>query len=316
MFAPGIRSWLGRAGIVPSAVPALASLSEAPSEAGLVTSDGALDEALDGNTSGHHGPTHGPIWPRERILITDSLWGSGYQFPGGEIETLRLAKPLGLSAASSLLLVGAGSGGPACSLATQLGVWVSGYDADQALTHAALDRIAHHRLDKRVQAETWDPARPDFPLHYYHHCLALEPLRGTKPEPTLAALAGAIKPGGQLMMTELVADTALDPRDPTVRRWAELEHRDPSRLVPELGITRVLRRLGFDVRIAENISRRHMDQALLGWRMQVRAMEEIERPSASQAALLVREAELWLMRLRLFRSGRLRMVRWHALSRP
>src|ERR1700675_4859895 len=70
-----------------------------------------------------------PTWTPDRLVTTDALWGEGYQFPGGEIETLRLAKPLGLSKASSLLLIGAGAGGPACSLAVQCGAWVSGFEA-------------------------------------------------------------------------------------------------------------------------------------------------------------------------------------------
>src|SRR5260221_11517253 len=62
-----------------------------------------------------------PAWTPDRLVITDALWGEGYQFPGGEIETLRLAKPLGLSAASSLLLLGAGARGPARSVAHHVG---------------------------------------------------------------------------------------------------------------------------------------------------------------------------------------------------
>lgn len=307
MLAPAMRNWFGRAGLMPPVDPSRP----------VATGPLAVEPKADAMEAQPDAPDSADIaWPAVRIAITDALWGSGYQFPGGEIETLRLAKPLGLSAASSLLLVGAGGGGAACSLATHLGVWVSSFDADPDLTAAALDRIARAKLGKRVQAELWDPAHPNFPVHFYHHCLALEPLRGAKPEPTLAALAAAIKPGGQLMMIELVADAPLDPRDKTVRRWAQLERRDPVSLPAEVTITRVLSRLGFDVRIVENISRRHMDQALLGWRAQVRAMEETDRPPPTRAALLVREAELWLMRLRLFRSGRLRMVRWHALSRP
>jgi hypothetical protein len=246
--------------------------------------------------------------------LVDALWGEGFQFPGGEIETLRLAKPLGLSAASSLLLLGAGGGGPACSLAAKLGVWVSGFEADTDLIDAAQVRIGRTKLGKRAQVESWDPADPGLARHYYHHGLALEPLRGCQPEPTLAAIAAAIKPGGQLMMVELVADTPLDPSDPDVARWAELERRHPETLPTEIAITRVLGRLGFDVRIVEDISRRHMDQALLGWRTQVRDLEDL-RPNRRKAALIVNEAELWLVRMRLFRAGRLRLVRWHSIGR-
>src|ERR1700709_992241 len=52
------------------------------------------------------------VWPAPRLALVHQLWGPGFIFPGGEIETLRLARPLGLSAASSLLMMGARSGGP------------------------------------------------------------------------------------------------------------------------------------------------------------------------------------------------------------
>ena len=51
-----------------------------------------------------------PVWPSARIGVAEALWGQGFLFPGGGAEVLRLTAPLGLSAASSLLLIGAGSG--------------------------------------------------------------------------------------------------------------------------------------------------------------------------------------------------------------
>jgi hypothetical protein len=54
-----------------------------------------------------------PIWPSARISVAAALWGEGFLFPGGSDEVLRLAKPLGLTEASSLLLVGAGRRRPA-----------------------------------------------------------------------------------------------------------------------------------------------------------------------------------------------------------
>jgi hypothetical protein len=42
-----------------------------------------------------------PIWPRARIAVAEALWGEGFLLPGGGEEVVRLAKPLGLSAASS-----------------------------------------------------------------------------------------------------------------------------------------------------------------------------------------------------------------------
>jgi SAM-dependent methyltransferase len=254
-----------------------------------------------------------PVWPSARIGIAEALWGEGFLCPGGAAETLRLAKPMGLSAASSLILLGAGSGGSTRSIATSLGVWVTGFEANPRLATLANERSVRAGLGRRAQVETWDPLAPKFPRHYYHHGMALEPLRGTKPEPTLAALSIALKPGGQLVLVELVADVKLDAADPMVAVWARLDHRLPD--VPsELTITRVLGRLGFDVRIAEDVSRRHMQQSVAAWRTAIQGMEDT-RPTLRELALVVREAELWLARDRLMRDGRLRLVRWHAIGR-
>jgi SAM-dependent methyltransferase len=254
-----------------------------------------------------------PKWNRDRLKITDALWGQGYQFPGSEIETLRLAKPLGLSKASSLLLLGAGSGGAACSLAIHLGVWVSAFEADPDLVAAAVDRIARRNLTKHAQTEMWNPDEPKFREGFYHHGMALEALHGSQPERVLSAVTRALKPSGHLALTELVADTPLDPGNPVVAAWAHLERRNPKALPSEITITRILGRLGYDVRICEDVSDRHVNQALAGWRSLVRVMEDAP-PTRREAMSSVQEAELWLLRLRLFEIGSLRLVRWHAIG--
>ena len=253
------------------------------------------------------------LWHPGRLAVSDALWGDGYLIPGGEIALLHLAKPLGLSAAASLLLLGAGAGGAACSLVTALGVWVNGFEADPDLVEAATQRIARSNLGKRARIDAWNPADPSFARQYYHHALALEPLLGHLPEAILAAISAALKPGGQLMMTELVADAPLNPDDALVAQWARLERRDPLALPTEIAITRVLGRQGYDVRIVEDLSQRFMHQGIMGWRRMVRSLQDA-KPSRQQAKIVVHEAEVWLVRLRLFREGRLRLVRWHAIG--
>jgi hypothetical protein len=81
----------------------------------------------------------------------------------------------------------------------------------------------------------------------------------------------------------------------------------------ELAITDALAQLGFDIRIVEDVSRRQMRQALLGWRAIVQTMRQVH-PGTRQVSLVVREAELWLARIRLMRAQQLRLVRWHAIS--
>ncbi len=297
MKLPHMRHWFGLA--PPSTVPA--SGRRAPAAVVEGPSAVPLEDVED------------CPWPALRLEVADALWGDGFQFPGGEAETMRLVKPLGLSAATSLLVVGAGSGGPPCCIAADMGVWVTGYEADRELLNAATERSLRAGLSRRAQIESWDPEAPSFERGYFHHGLALEPLRDALVEPTLAALAEALKPGGHLVLLETVADKPLDPEDPLVAAWQRLDGRRLDRLPAEITITRALGRLGFDVRIVEDISRRHMQQSVEGWREAVRGMEQT-KPNPREAAQLIKEAELWLLRIRLFRSHALRMVRWHAIG--
>ncbi len=253
-----------------------------------------------------------PEWSSARISVAEALWGEGFLFPGGAAEVLRLTKPLGLTPASSLLLIGAGTGGPPRRIAAEFGVWVTGYEANPRLMALANERSQRAGLGRRAQVEHWDPEKPKFPRHYFHHGMAIEPLRGPKPERLLAAAAQALKPGGQFALLEMVADLPLDAADPMVATWAQLEHR-PAAVPSELEITQALARLKFDVRIVEDVSRRHMQNAIKGWRAAVEAMADGGQ-SLRQIAVMVREAEPWLARFRLMRTGRLRLVRWHAIG--
>lgn len=296
MMLPNVRRWLGWD---PSAT--------------------APATLIHGTGPPHGRPTDAPLpaftaWPPDRLEITNSLWGKGFQFPGGENETLHLARPLGLSGASSLILIGAGSGGPPCAVARNFGSWATGFESDPDLRAAASDFALHAGLARRAQIESWDPHDPDFGSHQFHQGLALEPLRHGLPEQTLDALARAIKPGGQFVLVETVADDPLDPSDPSVSTWQRLDHREAAQLHSETAITRVLSRLAFDVRIVEDITQRHLSQAVAAWRRSTRALEHT-RPSNRMASLLVREAELWLVSIRLMRDHRLRRMRWHVTGR-
>jgi hypothetical protein len=96
-------------------------------------------------------------WPAARLALAHRLWGGGFIFPGGEIETLRLARPLGASAATSLLMVGVGSGGPASVAARNLGTWVTGLEADPSLLAAARVLVKRAQLGKKGQPQGLEP---------------------------------------------------------------------------------------------------------------------------------------------------------------
>jgi hypothetical protein len=256
----------------------------------------------------------GPFWTEARLALNQELWGEGFLNPGGGAEVLRLAAPLGLSEAISLLLVGVGIGGPAQVLANDFGVWVASHESDPTLVPLAKHRLLHARaiVAKRATVETWSPAAPRFRRRGSHHVIALDALRAGVTHTVLSSLWHAIKPGGQLVLQELVADAPLDRAEPAVEAWCRLEHRSPE-LPAETFVTETLTRLGFEVRVAEDQSSRHVGLVVQGWKGLIRGLNGA-RPPHGYAAALVDEAELWTRRIGLIHAGRIRMVRWHAIA--
>jgi cyclopropane fatty-acyl-phospholipid synthase-like methyltransferase len=252
-------------------------------------------------------------WPPERQALTDRLWGPGFNIPGGEEEILRLARPTGASADNRMLMIGMGGGGAATAVVRSTHTWVTGMEAEPELLAAARARAEADHLGRRVAMESWDPSRPVFPKGAHRNCLALEPMRQSVCSVVLPALAATIERGGNLVVTDLISTEPINVTEPMVARWVRLDLRDPA-VIPTAGaVAAVMDACGMDLRIAEDISQRHMDQTLQGWQ---RILDELvgHKPTPREAAFVVSEAELWLLRHRLIETGRLRMMRWHAIK--
>lgn len=261
-------------------------------------------------------PPPGPVcWPPERLAIAHRLWGEGFVLPGGPEDALRLAAPLGLSATSNLLLLGCGAGGPARCVAALYGAWVAGYEADPALADEAGAVCARAGLGQRVQIGRWDPKAPAFPPRSCHHALALDPFRQGAVAPILGAIGRALRPGAQISLVATVASPDFTPEEARAAAWLRLDGGVAS--VPgQDTITQALLGCRFDVQEVEDLSAAHLHQVVQAWRSLVSDLrDEGRRPPPERAGPLVREAELWLRRARLIRSGRLRWVRWQASVR-
>jgi hypothetical protein len=252
-------------------------------------------------------------WAKTRVAAVEALWGAGFTCPGGAPETLRLASPLGLNQSMTLLLVGGGMGGPAEAIAGEYGTWVDSVEADPELATIAEQRRSAHEAGKRISVSTWDRERPAFRCRSAHHAMALESLRGARLGPLLDGLAAALHPHGQIVLTELVAETPAPDNDREFAAWCRLENRGPD--MPSLNaVNSAFTSRRFDVRVVEDVSDRHVSATLAGWRSAVKAMAAGPRPEPAEAGILVTEAELWLLRIRLMRRFGFRLLRWHAVG--
>ncbi len=251
------------------------------------------------------------LWNKARVEVVEQLWGEGFVHPGGIDELLHMINPMGLSGADTLLLLGAGPFGAARSITTARQCWVESYERDPDLQALASHRAELAGLKKRAPTHLLEPV-PQFRAKSASHTLCWQALiDDASVAPLLSGVAAATRPGGQLVMVELVADGAM--QDGIERRWMRLEGRDTPPPKTSVVVAE-LKRLGFDVRIAEDMSANHVSQAISGWQSMLGAIAT-QRPSVKQAGQMVGEAEIWMLRMKLLGMGRLRLMRWQAIRR-
>jgi len=253
-------------------------------------------------------------WTPGRLAVNDRLWGEGFTGPGGEPEVLRLVRPLGAKADNRLLLVGAGAGGAVKTIADATKTAITALEADPALRAAAGAFLAQGAQKRPVKLQTWEPQTPRFPKAAHFNCLALEPMRSAFASVLLPALTAAIPAGGNVVVTNLIAIDPIDPDDGLIARWAALQGYDAGCLPSAAQVAELLDGKGMDLRIAEDISQRHVDQILYAWKQMMTAMTTA-KPPQQEAAIIVAESEQWLLRRRLIETGRLRMMRWHTIRK-
>lgn len=246
--------------------------------------------------------------PAPRGNLAHRLWGDGFALPGGQAEVLRLAGLLPLSPATTLLLVGQDAGGAAEAIARTRGAWISSYLPDPAQVKRAQELL--RRLGRQATAQVWDQSGPPaFPARFHHHAMALEAMRtAADPRSVIEAIAPALKPGGQLVLLEVVADRP----QACPARWLSLEGR-AGPPPPAAMVEAWLRELGFALHVTQDVSERHAACVVEGWsRLLGEVSRGAERRDPGFAAALVAEAEAWLFRHRLIGAGVLRLHRWHA----
>ena len=216
---------------------------------------------------------------------------------------------LPLSPATTLLLLGQDAGGAAAAIASTRGAWVAAQQDNLFLAERMALRL--RPLGRRATVATWDPGEPFFRHRYHHHALAVEALRTCPAGRLLPAIGAGLKPGGQLVLLELVGSTTPAGRlMPSLERWAMLEGRHG----PPEGTTQVEAALaagGFTVNVREDVGARHCASLISAWQHRVEQLRQEGRTRPAAMLAIIWEAERWLLRQRLLQAGVLRLMRWH-----
>jgi len=255
------------------------------------------------------------VWPTARVEVAERLFGAGYTVPGGAAEAIELVNPLGLTSAHSFLDLSAGMGGPSAALVERYGIWVTGYEPNEALASLAKARLPSLQGGDQVSVRQYDPETVTLRSKSFDAVLSRESMhRVENKSRMLTHVHSILKDWGQFVMTDYVLTSDDGPSD-DVRRWFETQP-TPVELWTKDAYETALSDLGFDIRIMEDRSAAHVE---LIRRDFARFLKEANRDDlASQpiivAETLMQETEDWARRVALLTSGEIALCRFFAIK--
>jgi ubiquinone/menaquinone biosynthesis C-methylase UbiE len=252
-------------------------------------------------------------WSAARVKIAELIWGDGFSFPGSVEHTLEMVKPFGLTKEKSMLDMGSGLGGATRAITKSFGTYMHGMEFSPTLAKAGMAQSEKAGLVKKAPIEWFDPAVVDLPAKKFDAVLVRQVLCPTENKSRLLKeIHKALKPGGQLMVTDFVVQEGAA-KGPVYQAWEKGEDYPPKPWTLK-EITKAFADLKIEVRIAEDVSVNFKALVTQGWAK----LADLLKPGAlgpEEAKTLVREIELWQRRLAALSANELQIVRVFGIKR-
>jgi len=259
-------------------------------------------------------PPDGPAmpWDSRRMEIAELVWGEGYCGPGGPENVIAMSKLLTLSPEMSMLVIGAELGGPARTLAQNFGVWISAYEGDADLAKAGMALSERKGLAKKAPVIHYDYTTAKPFERRFDRAFAKESLFHVPDlKSVIKRVEESLKDDGLLLITDYMLADEQAAFDPEVRRWMA---REPVRVhmrTPK-EVADILGECGFGVRVNEDQTAHYQHLVRQTWKGAgefIKALLQRGEEGRPLIDILLREAELWTERGKLFDSGKIHLQR-------
>ena len=253
------------------------------------------------------------VWTPERVKIAERIWGAGYVFPGGNEQTLKLIKPLGLNPKVTFADLNAGTGGAARAVCEAFGIWVTAMEPNDVLAAHGMDESNMAGLGKKASVIAYDPESAELRPNSFDSVFVQELFFTiVNKRHLITEISKSLKKGGQLLFTDYLLAKTGNIEEAT-QNWMSHE---PIR--PEMWSIKQMHeyveKQGLEIRIEDDMTQEMCGLILRGWR---RALPNF-RPGHFEPELghaLLAEAELWARRLTVLLSGDVRVYRIHAFKK-
>lgn len=247
------------------------------------------------------------IWSTRRIEVAELVWGKGFTTYGGRDHGVKTVQSYNITSAMTLLVLGAGLGGPTRAIAAKFDAWVTGLEHSQLLAKAGMQQSVDAGMSKKAPINHADFEKIEFKEASFNCVYAKEALFTVEnKDGLLEGLHKALKYDGPLLITDYVlGEGAEDSAE--LAAWMESEPQQPHLWTREQA-ENTLRQLMFDVRVVEDVTDIHRQEIHKAWAKFVDGQTESGIPSRLRP-IVDAEAQRWTRLVAALDSGALRLVR-------
>ena len=247
-----------------------------------------------------------PYWTPERIELAQRLWGREHVSPGGDVYARYILKPLGLNPSLAVAEIGSALGGTTRLMHRSCNIWVKGFEPCPQLAEAGMALSSQAGLGTKAPIAAIDLTAPELKRGSLDRIVLRDLLHTVQNKvELLKALSTALKPKGQLLLTDFVLQDGGTP--PEILLWAENEP-IPSHPWSARVMTETLEDLQFTVQVAEDETAMLRQMILDGWKAFRSSIRTAPLPPEQQQAVFD-EGERWARCLAAFGTGGLHYMR-------
>ena len=253
-------------------------------------------------------------WHPKTIEMVETIWGQGFNMPGGAEHALTLAKPFALDNQMSLLDLTSGMGGGTIAVVSQFDCYATLLENVPELAAISRRNIDMSQSRAKIKLQEYDPANITLNANSFDCILTREFMfKAEDKTRILQTLKHALRIYGQLSLTDFMLPPGKGP-SANVQQWI---NNDPfpiylwsvDRYEAEMAD------LGMDVRVSENISKVYYGFIIRAFQNFINRYQDGKiTATPRQLEVLMTKIEHWARLATLLETDEIRLHRYFALK--
>lgn len=249
-------------------------------------------------------------WTEQRINILEILWGRGTRIPGDEKLNRELFSGVNLNSKSKILDMAVGLGNCARIITKDSFAHIDVVEAYPNLLPHLIKVIKEEKLDRFISILDGDLANVKLKRAHYDLIYGREAMFKIEDKSfILQKCLKALNNRGHIIFSDFVLSRDGESYD-IFKNWSE---REKSIVYPitKGAYNQIFKRLKMKLYPIMDYSKQYVDHVNVGW---LRVEKHLKNHDIDDdfVDVMAQESDLWLSRVRALRSGKLKLVKFHA----